>query len=105
FLLANPTPAAASAMVHGFLDGPEYLARPVTLASHVTLLYDRRRRRAPAAAGLVDWVGRLQAQYDTALPGFVASPEFQRLVPDVHDRPRGGAAVDRLQHEELPHSA
>jgi subtilisin family serine protease len=101
FLLANPTPAAASALVHGFLDGPEYLARPVTLASHVTLLYDLLLGRAPDAAGLVDWVGRLQAQYDTALPGFVASAEFQRLVPDVHDRPRVGAVVTRLYQQVL----
>ena len=101
FLLANPTPAAASALVHGFLDGPEYLARPVTLGRHVTLLYDLLLDRAPDGAGLADWVARLQGQFDTALPGFVASAEFQRLVPDVHDRPRVGAVVTRLYQQVL----
>ena len=52
FLRANPTPASASTMAHGFLDGQEYLSRPVTLASHVTLLYNVFLGRPPDAPGL-----------------------------------------------------
>lgn len=101
FILANPTPASASAMVHGFLDGSEYLGRTATLESHVALLYRLLLGRAPDEDGLAEWVGRLQVQFDTALPGFVSSPEFQRLMPDVRDRGSVNAVVTRLYHEVL----
>jgi hypothetical protein len=101
FLIANPTPAGARTMALGFLDGPEYLSRPVTLTSHVTLLYDVFLGRAPDAPGLAAWVGKLQDDFDTALPGFVNSPEFQSLLPNLQDRSAVGAVVTRLYQEVL----
>jgi hypothetical protein len=97
----NETRAAARTQALAFFDSPEYLSQPVTLASHVTLLYERLLGRSPDAPGLAGWVGRLQADYDTALPGFVNSQEFRSLVPNLQDRPAVGAVVSRLYKEVL----
>jgi hypothetical protein len=101
FLEANPTPASASGLAHTFLDGPEYLARPVTLNGFVTLLYHLFLDRTPDAAGLAGWTGLLQEQFDTALPGFVNSAEFQALLPNLHDAPAVRPVVTRLYQNVL----
>ena len=92
YLTANPTAAAVTAMAHTFLDGPEFLGRPGTQARYVTLLYELFLGRTPGASERDGWVGALQAGFDSALPGFVASPEFASLLPD----PRNPAAVEAI---------
>ena len=101
FLLANPAFESASLMAHGFLDGQEYLSHAVTLTSHVTLLYNVFLGRAPDPPGLAGWVAHLQAQFDTALPGFVNSSEFQRLLPNLQDQVAVSAVVTRLYQQVL----
>ena len=101
FLTANPTPASASGLAHTFLDGPEYLSRPVTQNGFVTLLYHLFLDRAPDAPGLAGWTGFLQQQFDSALPGFVNSAEFQALLPDLHDAAAVRPVVTRLYQNVL----
>ena len=101
FLLANPTPAAASAMAHGFLDGPEFLSKARTHAQFVTILYRVFLEREPDGPGLAGWVGNLLDGFDTALPGFVNSQEFRSLLPSFQDRTRVDAVVLRLYVEVL----
>jgi Zn-dependent metalloprotease len=101
FLLANPTPAAASAMAHGFLDGPEFLSKPRTHAQFVTILYRVFLEREPDGPGLAGWVGSLLDGFDSALPGFVNSQEFRSLLPSFQDRSRVDAVVQRLYVQVL----
>ena len=101
FLQANPTPAGASGFAHTFLDGPEYLATPVTPEGFVATLYRVFLGREPDAPGLAGWVGALLAGYDTVLPGFVGSTEFRSLLPSTQDRPAVDAVVTRLYENVL----
>jgi len=101
FLQANPTPAGASGFVHTFLDGPEYLATPVTPEGFVATLYRAFLGREPDAPGLAGWAGALLDGYDTVLPGFVGSAEFRSLLPSTQDRPAVNAVVTRLYENVL----
>ncbi len=101
FLQANPTPAGASGFVHTFLDGPEYLATPVTAEGFVATLYRAFLGREPDAPGLAGWAGALLDGYDTVLPGFVGSAEFRSLLPSAQDRPAVNAVVTRLYENVL----
>ena len=92
YLTGNPSVPGVTAMAHTFLDGPEFLGRAGTQASFVTLLYDLFLGRTPGASERDGWVGALQAGFDSALPGFVASPDFSSLLPD----PRNPAAVEAV---------
>jgi Domain of unknown function (DUF4214) len=101
FLQADPTVTRASAMVHAFFDGLEYRARPVTPWEHVAALYQAILGREPEAEGEDWWVGVLLDRLNTALPLFLASPEFQQLVPDCRDAASVMALVTRLSTETL----
>jgi Zn-dependent metalloprotease len=101
FLLTNPTPAAASAMAHEFLDGPEFLSKARTHEQFVTILYRVFLEREPDGPGLAGWVGNLLDGFDTALPGFVNSQEFRSLLPSLQDRTRVDAVVLRLYLQVL----
>ena len=101
FLRSQRTTRSASQMAHSFLDGPEYLGRAVTLTDFVTLLYDVFVGRAPDAPGLAGWVAHLQGRFDSALPGFVNSAEFQRLLPSLGDPAVVAPVVRRLYEEVL----
>jgi hypothetical protein len=104
YLEAEPTVAATSAMIHAFFDGAEYRARPVTPWDHVTALYRAILGRAPDPAGLDWWVGVLLDRLNTALPLFLESPEFHRLVPDCREGSPMAALVTRLYEEALGHT-
>jgi hypothetical protein len=100
-ILANPTPAGIGVFGHALFDSGEYLAKPSTPRGYVTLLYRAVLDRQPEAAGLESWVQYLQAQFDTALPGFVNSEEFRRLVPSTQDQTAVRAVVTRLYQQVL----
>jgi hypothetical protein len=80
FLNANANPAGASRFVHAFLDSPEHLNQPVTLESQVNLLYRALLGREADPDGLAGWAAILLGRYNTVIPGFVNSTEFQRLL-------------------------
>ena len=105
YLLANPTPAGAAGFSHTFLDGAEYLATPVTHQSFVSVLYRVFLGREPDAPGLAGWVGLLQDNFDSLLPGFVGSPEFSSLLPSHQNRPAVESVVRRLYQQVLGRSA
>ena len=91
----------AGRMVHTFLDVPEYAARAVTPAGHVTLLYLLLLERAPDAPGLDGWVRDLAARFAPALGAFIDSPEFQFLVRSAQGRSAVDALVVRLYQTAL----
>jgi lysophospholipase L1-like esterase len=105
FLRSQRTTLSASQMAHSFLDGPEYLGRAVTLTDFVTLLYEVFVGRAPDAPGLAGWVAHLQERFDSALPGFVNSVEFQHLLPNLGDPVVVSPVVRRLYQEVLGRQA
>jgi hypothetical protein len=89
YLVANPTTAAASALVRAFLDGPEHRGRretPATPAGFVTVLYRASLGRAPSASEVAGWASPLQDALDSPIPIFASSPEFHARVPDPRDR-------------------
>lgn len=101
YLAVSRAPAAAGALAHTFLDGPEFTARGSTPAEYVALLYRAFLGREPEPAGLDGWVAALLASFHAVLPGFVDSPEFRALVPDVRDRSGVDAVVRRLYEQVL----
>jgi hypothetical protein len=101
FLRADPSVVNAGRMVHTFLDGPEYAARAVTPAGHVTLLYRLLLERAPDAPGLDGWVRDLAARFAPALGAFIDSAEFQFLVRSAQGRTGVDALVVRLYQTAL----
>lgn len=81
FLRQNPTPDGARQLVQGFFNSMENLNRPMTLADYVRSLYHTILQREPAASEVQAWIdiGMLPI-FNSLVPGFVRSPEFQRLL-------------------------
>jgi hypothetical protein len=100
-ILANPTAAGIGTFGHALFDGGEYLSKPSTPRAYVTLLYRSILDREPDPGGLESWLQLLQAQFDTALPGFVNSQEFGRIVPSTQDQAAVRAVVTRLYQQVL----
>jgi hypothetical protein len=80
FLGLNPNTFGARALVHGFFDSAEQLGRPVTARSQIEALYRAVLGREPDESGRLSWENALVQRYNTILPGFVTSPEFQGLL-------------------------
>ncbi len=100
-ILANPTASGIGTFGHALFDSGEYLSKPSTPRAYVTLLYRSILDREPDPGGLQSWLQFLQAQFDTALPGFVNSQEFRRLVPSTQDQTAVRAVVTRLYQQVL----
>jgi hypothetical protein len=104
FLQASPTPARARVLTHAFFDGGEYRARPFTPQSHVTALYRAILGRDPEPPAGGAWIGLLNNRGFEIRRVFVASPEFQALVPSCHDESAVRALVTRLYEKLLGRS-
>ena len=64
------------ALARGFLDSPEYLAQPRTLAQHVAVLYHTFLGRSPGAAETAAWVKALRSELAESHEAFIRSDEF-----------------------------
>jgi hypothetical protein len=64
------------ALARGFLDSPEYLTRPRTLAQHVDVLYRTFLGRSPDAAESLAWVHALKTELARSHEAFLGSEEF-----------------------------
>ena len=68
----------------GFLDSPEFEARPLTFRGYVTVLYRTFLGRDPDAGGLDGWEASLrQHLLNTVNDSFIPSPEFQERIPGI----------------------
>jgi uncharacterized delta-60 repeat protein len=84
-LASAPTLDTARGLLHAVFDGPEFRQRPLNPWQYVEALYEAMLGREPAPAELDWWVQQVLDRFNTLLPGFVDSPEFQRLVPGCRD--------------------
>ncbi|MGH8066966.1 MAG: DUF4214 domain-containing protein [Candidatus Entotheonellia bacterium] len=100
-LETDPTPDTARAMLHVVFDGPEFRQRPVNPWQYVEALYHVMLGRDPAPAELDWWVQAVLDHFDTVLPEFIDSPEFQRLVPSCQDQAAVTLLVGRLYQQVL----
>jgi hypothetical protein len=83
YLVANCNPDGIGGMGSAFFDSDEFrTADPRTLIGLVTDLYATLLGRAPDPAGQNLWTGEFRAQRLAVAAGFIASAEFQSLVPD-----------------------
>jgi uncharacterized delta-60 repeat protein len=95
-LASEPTPDTVRGMLHVVFDGPKFRQRPVNPWQYVEALYLAMLGREPVRAELDWWVQAVLDRVNTLLPGFVDSPEFQRLVPSCRDVGAVSLLVGRL---------
>lgn len=100
-LTAEPTPDTVRGMLHAVFDGPEFRPRPVNPWQYVDALYQAMLGRAPASAELDGWVQAVVDRFNTPLPEFVESSEFQHLVPSCQDQAAVTLLVGRLYQQVL----
>jgi uncharacterized delta-60 repeat protein len=100
-LTTEPTPDIVRGMLHVVFDGPEFRQRPVNPWQYVDALYQAMLGREPDQAELDWWVQAVLDRVNTALPAFLESPEFQRLVPDCQDQAAVTLLVGRLYQQVL----
>jgi uncharacterized delta-60 repeat protein len=100
-LATEPTPDTARNMLHGVFDGPEFRQRPVNPWQYVEALYQALLGRDPAPAELDGWVQAVLDRFNTVLPEFLDSSEFQRLVPSCQDQAAVTLLVGRLYQQVL----
>jgi uncharacterized delta-60 repeat protein len=96
-----PTPDTARNMLHVVFDGPEFRQRPVNPWQYVDALYLAMLGREPDQAESDWWVQAVLDRFNTLLPQFVDSPEFQRLVPSCQDQAAVTLLVGRLYQQVL----
>jgi hypothetical protein len=101
YLEADPTVATTSAMIHAFFDGLGSRARPRTVCDEATTLYQAILGRWPAPEEATHWAREVLGRFNTAIPLFIDSPEFQRLVPTCQDHTAVAALVTRLYEQAL----
>lgn len=103
FLRTSCNAAGFDSLARGFLDSPEFrMARPLSVAGLVILLYRTFLGREPDAAGLSAWADLVrQRRLAVALQGFIPSREFRALLPDRTDPGAVEAVVTRLYTEIL----
>jgi hypothetical protein len=83
YIGANCNAAGIAGMGNAFFDSQEFrTSDPRTLIGLVTDLYVTLLRRAPDPAGQNLWTGEFRAQRVEMAAAFIASVEFQSLVPD-----------------------
>jgi uncharacterized delta-60 repeat protein len=95
-LAREPNLDTARALLHTVFDGPEFRQRPVNPWQYVEALYLAMLGREPDKAESDWWVQQVLDRYNTLLPGFVDSQEFQRLVPSCRDAGAVSLLVGRL---------
>jgi uncharacterized delta-60 repeat protein len=100
-LATEPTPDTARNMLHEVFDGPEFRQRPVNPWQYVEALYQALLGRDPAPAELDGWVQAVLDRFNTVLPEFLDSSEFQRLVPSCQDQAAVTLLVGRLYQQVL----
>jgi uncharacterized delta-60 repeat protein len=100
-LETEPTPDTARNMLHVVFDGPEFRQRPVNPWQYVEALYQALLGRDPAPAELDGWVQAVLDRFNTVLPEFLDSSEFQRLVPSCQDQAAVTLLVGRLYQQVL----
>ena len=82
-LTATSTPDTVRGMLHVVFESPEFRQRPVNPWQYVEALYQAMLGREPDQAESDWWVQAVLDRFNTLLPAFLYSPEFQRLVPTV----------------------
>ena len=100
-LATEPTPDTVRGMLHVVFDGPEFRRRPVNPWQYVEALYQAMLGRDPAPSELDWWVQAVLDRFNTLLPEFVESSEFQRLVPSCRDQAAVTLLVGRLYQQVL----
>jgi uncharacterized delta-60 repeat protein len=100
-LATEPTPVIVRGMLHVVFQSPEFRQRPVNPWQYVTALYQAMLGRAPDPAELDWWVQAVLDRFNTLLPAFLDSSEFQRLVPDCQDLAAVTLLVGRLYQQVL----
>jgi uncharacterized delta-60 repeat protein len=100
-LATEPTPDTVGGLLHVVFDGSEFRQRPVNPWQYVAALYQAILGRDPAPAELDWWVQGVLDRFDTVLPEFLDSPEFQRLVPSCQDQSAVTLLVGRLYQQVL----
>jgi uncharacterized delta-60 repeat protein len=100
-LTTTPTPDIVRGMLHVVFESPEFRQRPLTPWEYVTALYRAMLGRDPDQLELDWWVQAVVERFDTLLPAFLASPEFQQLVPDCQDLGGVTLLVGRLYQHVL----
>ena len=102
FLAANCTPAGFDLVARAFFGSAEFQTlRELTLPATVSALYQSLLGRLPDAAGVVAWSAVLRQQRLAVAAGFIRSGEFQRVLPDRHDRAAVARVVTRLYEQIL----
>jgi Domain of unknown function (DUF4214)/Domain of unknown function (DUF5122) beta-propeller len=92
----EPSPDTVRGMLHVVFDGPEFRQRPVNPWQYVDALYQAMLGREPDQGERDWWVQAVLDRLHTVLPVFLASPEFQRLVPSCRDQAAVTLLVGRL---------
>jgi Domain of unknown function (DUF4214) len=100
-LTSEPTPDTVRGMLHVVFDGPEFRQRPVNPWQYVDALYQAMLGREPDRAEMDWWVQAVLDRFNTLLPQFVDSREFQRLVPSCQDQAAVTLLVGRLYQQVL----
>jgi uncharacterized delta-60 repeat protein len=100
-LTTGPTPNTVRGMLHVVFESPEFRQRPVNPWQYVEALYQAMLGREPDQAELDWWVQAVLDRFNTLLPAFLDSPEFQRLVPDCQDLGAVTLLVGRLYQQVL----
>jgi Domain of unknown function (DUF4214) len=100
-LATAPSPDTVRGMLHVVFDGPEFRQRPVNPWQYVEALYQAMLGRAPDPAESDWWVQAVLDRFNTLLPAFLDSPEFQRLVPNCQDLGAVTLLVGRLYQHVL----
>jgi uncharacterized protein DUF4214 len=103
FLVGNCNVGGVQQVAAAFYDSGEFrMTRPLALAELVRTLYVTYLRRQAEPAELAAWSNALrQVRMAIALDGFVASREFQGLLPDPTNRTAVTALVTRFYSEVL----
>ena len=100
-LATEPTPDTVRGMLHVVFDGAEFRQRPVNPWQYVEALYQAMLGREPTPAEMNWWVQAVLDRFNTLLPEFLDSPEFQRLVPSCRDPAAVSLLVGRLYQYAL----
>jgi len=100
-LATEPTPATVRGMLHVALAGPEFRQRTEHPWQYVDPLYQAILGREPAPSELDGGVQAVLDGFNTVLPEFLDSPEFQRLVPSCQDQAAVTLLVGRLYQQVL----
>jgi uncharacterized delta-60 repeat protein len=100
-LATEPSPDTVRGLLHVVFDGPEFRQRPVNPWQYIDALYRAVLGRTPGQAELDWWVQAVLDRFNTLLPAFLESPEFQRLVPSCQDQAAVTLLVGRLYQHVL----